>query len=64
MAQPLDPSIETTSLEDSTMRDVLETFAAPFFAIIDLVLAAPAAAALATASVAGLAVLAMLVGVP
>jgi hypothetical protein len=46
------------------MHDVLETFAAPFFAIIDLVLAAPAAAALATASVAGLAVLAMLVGVP
>lgn len=32
------------------MRDVLEVFAAPFFAFIDFALAAPAAAAVATGS--------------
>ena len=43
-------------LEDSIMRDVLETLAAPFFALLDFALAAPAAAALATASIVGVAV--------
>ena len=44
------------------MGDVLETLAAPFFALIDFALAAPAAA-IATASVAGVAVVAMLVAI-
>ena len=43
------------------MRDVLEILAAPFFAIIDFALAAPAAAALA--SVVGVAALAVLVAI-
>jgi hypothetical protein len=45
------------------MRDVLETLAAPVFAIIDFALAAPAAAVLATASLVGVAVVAMLVAI-
>lgn len=61
MARRLDSSAETTGLEDATMRDGLEILAAPFFAIIDFALAAPAAAALA--SVVGAAALAVLVAI-
>lgn len=43
------------------MDDVLEMLAAPFFAIIDFALAAPAAAAIATGSVVG--IVAMLVAI-
>ena len=42
------------------MRDVLETLAAPWFAIIDFALAAPAAAAIA-ASIVGVAIVVLLV---
>jgi hypothetical protein len=45
------------------MHEVLEALAAPCFAIIDFALAAPAVAVLGTASVAGIAALAMLVGI-
>lgn len=58
---PLELSVETTRTEDSTMRDVLEIFAAPVFAIIDFALAAPIAAVIATGSVLG--VVAMLVAI-
>ena len=45
------------------MRDLLETFAAPWFSLIDFALAAPTAAALATTVMVGAAVVAMLVAV-